>query len=297
MIIPYYVVEPVLDELGAETGEVEITSPIGLPTPIEIRNRWTYGLSLADAQGRSMDDQDILGFLMTAVKETERRLGILLKPTIIACNPDDRGLIQGLDYELEEQPYDYDIQKWANYGFIQLRQRYASQVSMFKLVSYAGQMTVDFMRYPEWIKLNKKHSQLQIVNRGGNGLTAGTGYGMAYGSTPFSTGLLSRTPQVFHVDYVAGLTPAQLTQDIKTIVAKQATVDVLGVAGDSTLAGMAGYSLSLDGISESFQSTASAMYGTYSAHITQLQSEIAEFFDPRKGGARTKMRGFTMGGI
>lgn len=291
-IIPYY-----LTELDESTGELVITSPVGLPTPAEIRSRWTYGLSLANAAGVTMDDRDILGFLMTAVKEVERRLGILLKPTIIACNPDDRGLIQGVDYELEEQPYDYDAQRWQSYGFLQLRQRYASQVTMFKLVSYAGQLTVDFMRYPEWIKLNKKASHLQIVNRGGNGMTAGIGYGMGYSSTPFSAGLLSRTPQVFHIDYVAGFSPGQLTEDIRSVIAKMAAVDVLGVAGDSTLAGMAGYSLSIDGISESFQSTASAMYGTYSAHINQMQTEIAAFFDPKIGGARTKMRGFTMGGI
>ncbi|WP_017814464.1 hypothetical protein [Paenibacillus shenyangensis] len=291
-IIPYY-----LTERDESTGELVITSPVGLPTPAEIRSRWTYGLSLANAAGVTMDDRDILGFLMTAVKETERRLGILLKSTIIACNPDDRGLIQGVDYELEEQPYDYDMQKWQSYGFIQLRQRYASQINAFRLVNYAGQLTVNFMDYPEWIKLNKKASHLQIVNRGGNGMTAGMGYGMGYNSTPFAAGLLSRTPQVFHIDYVAGLSPAQLTEDIRAVVAKMAAVDVLGVAGDSTLAGMAGYSLSIDGISESFQSTASAMYGTYSAHIVQLQSEVSAFFDPKIGGGRTKMRGFTMGGL
>ncbi len=291
-IIPYY-----LTGIDESTGELVITSPVGLPTPAEIRSRWTYGLSLANAAGVTMDDRDILGFLMTAVKEVERRLGILLKPTIIACNPDDRGLIQGVDYELEEQPYDYDAQRWQSYGFLQLRQRYASQVTMFKLVSYAGQLSIDFMHYPEWIKINKKASHLQIINRGGNGMTAGIGYGMGYSSTPFAAGLLSRTPQVFHVDYVAGLSSGQLTEDIRSVVAKMAAVDVLGVAGDSSLAGMAGYSLSIDGISESFQSTASAMYGTYSAHITQMQTEIANFFDPKFGGARTKMRGFTMGGI
>jgi hypothetical protein len=63
------------------------------------------------------------------------------------------------------------------------------------------------------------------------------------------------------------------------------------------MAGVAGYSLSLDGVAETFQSTASTMYGIYSAHITQLQQEVNDFFSPAGGGARTKMRGFTMGGI
>lgn len=160
-IIPYYETHK-----DPDTKEVIYTSPMGLPTPEEVRRRWCYGLSLADQTGQSMDDQDILGFLMAAVKDTERQLGIFLKPTVIRCNAEARGLVQGVDYEIEEPPYDYDVQRWQNFGFIQLRARYVSELAAFKLVTYGGQVSIDFMRYPEWIKLYKKSSQIHVVTKG-----------------------------------------------------------------------------------------------------------------------------------
>ncbi|MGG1673523.1 hypothetical protein ACIFOE_23355 [Paenibacillus sp. NRS-1783] len=290
-IIPYYETHE-----DPDTGEITYSSPVGLPTPEEVRKRWCYGLTLADKFGQPMDDRDILGFLMAAVKDTERQLGIFLKPTVIRCNSEVRGLEQGVDYEVEEPPYDYDAQRWQNFGFIQLRQRYANEISEFKLVAYGGQISIDFMHYSDWIKLYKKSSQLHVVTKG-RGVPMLGGYPTGYSAAPFAVGMLSRTPQVFHIDYTAGLTKEQLTEDIRAVIGKQAAVSVLGVAGDAAMAGVAGYSLSLDGVAESFTSTASAMYGTYSAHITQLQQEVNDFFSPAGGGARTKMRGFTMGGI
>ncbi|AKG36092.1 hypothetical protein [Paenibacillus durus] len=290
-IIPYYE-----SQEDPDTGEITYSSPVGLPTPDEVRRRWCYGLTLADQFGQTMEDRDILGYLLAAVKDTERQLGIFLKPTIIRCNAEARGLEQGVDYEIDEPAYDHDAQRWRNFGFLQLRQRYVSDLSAFKLVAYGGQVSIDFMQYPDWIKLYKKSSQLHVVTKG-EGVPMLGGYPTGYSTAPFAAPLLSRTPQVFHVDYTAGLTKEQLTEDIRAVVGKQAAVAVLGVAGDATLAGVAGYSLTLDGVAESFQSTASAMYGTYSAHITQLQQEVKDFFSPAGGGARTKMRGFTMGGI
>ncbi|MBE0335112.1 hypothetical protein [Paenibacillus sp. 23TSA30-6] len=290
-IIPYYETRE-----NPDTGEITYSSPVGLPTPEEVRKRWCYGLTLADKFGQPMDDRDILGFLMAAVKDTERQLGIFLKPTVIRCNAEARGLEQGVDYEVEEPAYDYDVQRWRNFGFIQLRQRFASKIEAFRLVTYGGQINIDFMEHQDWIKLYKKSSQLHVVTKGG-GVPVLAGYPAGYSAAPFAIGLLSQTPQVFHIDYTAGLTKEQLTEDIRAVIGKQAAVAVLGVASDAVMAGVSGYSLTLDGVAESFTSTASTIYGKYAAHITQLKQEVNDFFSPAGGGARTKMRGFTMGGI
>ncbi|WP_308722496.1 hypothetical protein [Paenibacillus polysaccharolyticus] len=290
-IISYY--ESVEDP---GTGEITYNSPVGLPTPAEVRRRWCFGLPLTDQYGQPMDDRDILSYLMMAVKDTERHLGIFLKPTVICCNVESRGLEQGEEYEVEEPPYDYDAQRWQNFGFLQLRQRYVSKLEAFKLVAYGGQVSVDFMHYPDWTKLYKKSGQLHVVSKSG-GVPMLGGYPSGYNTAPFAAPLLSRTPQVFHVDYTAGLTKEQLSEDIRAVVGKQAAIATLGVAGTAVLEGVSNYSLSLDGVVESVQTTASATNSTYSAHIKQLQQEVDSFFDPKTGGARTKMRGFTMGGI
>ena len=75
-----------------------------IPTVDEIRNRWCFGLPLIKDDGVAMSDADLGAFITKAVRLVERQLGILLKPTVIAANPYERGLVEGTDYEVAEPP-------------------------------------------------------------------------------------------------------------------------------------------------------------------------------------------------
>jgi hypothetical protein len=290
-ITPYYTV--IKDVDGTITS---VTSPTNLPTPSEVRNRWCYGLPLTNEAGRPMADADLLVFLEAAISRVERELGIFLKPTVIACNPDE-SMVKGEDYEKEEAPYDYDVKAWMTYGFLQLKQRPVQKITGLKLVLPNGQIIMDFMKRPEWIKLYKDNGQIHLVPYAGDpalfALLGGSQSGF-----PFVTGTMNRNlPQMIYVDYEAGYSLYEIPNDIRNVVAKIAAVDVLGIAGDAVLAGVASLSTSIDGLSESFSTTASATSATYGAHIKQYQEEIDSLFDPRKGAARTSERGFTMTGL
>jgi hypothetical protein len=100
-------------------------------------------------------------------------------------------------------------------------------------------------------------------------------------------------PQMIYVDYVAGYKIGAVPEDIRNAVAKIASIDILGIAGDAILAGVASLSTGIDGLSESFSTTASATNATYGAHILQYQKEVDALFNPKSGGARTSERGFT----
>jgi hypothetical protein len=171
------------------------------------------------------------------------------------------------------------------------------------------------MERPEWVKLYGKQGQIHIVPYAGDptlfAILGGsqTGY-------PFITGQLNTNlPQMHYIDYIAGLgmrtevetqdpTTGENTlvvkylipDDIVNVVAKIASIDILGIAGDAILAGVASMSTSIDGISESVSTTASATNATYGAHIIQYQKEIDTFFSSANGGvnARTSIRGITM---
>lgn len=268
-----------------------------LPTVTEIRETWCFGLPLNREDGTAMPDPDIQLYLDGAIRTVERKLGIFLKPTVIVSNPEERGLVEGVDYEKEEAPYDYSARDYSNWGFLQLRERPVQKLNGLKLVLPNGQIIVDFMTRPEWVKLYKDSGQLHIVPYAGDP-TLFVMLGGSQSGYPFVTGQINANlPQMWYVDYVAGYAQNRIPEDIRNVVAKIASIDVLGIAGDAVLAGVASLSTSIDGLSESFSTTASATNATYGAHILQYQKEVDSFFNPKEGGGRTSERGFTFVGL
>lgn len=283
-IIPYYTEGVDVD--GAKT----YTPQTNLPSPTELRKTWCFGLPLYEDDGSVMADEMLFTFLEGAIDRVERYLGIHLKPTAIACNPWERGLIEGTDYEREEPPYDYDAKSWMNYGFLQLRERHVQELTGFKLVLPNGQIIMDFMTRPEWVKLYAEAGQLHIVPYAGDP-TLFALLGGSISGYPFVTGTMNRNlPQMIYVDYVAGYAQGKIPKNIRNVVAKIAAVDALGVAGTAITGGLASLSTSIDGLSENTSYTGA---GLYSNHIKQFQTDIDAFFDPRKEGARTAERGIT----
>lgn len=276
------------------------TTDTNLPLPSEIRNRWCFGLPLSKDDGEVMSDEDIMQFLQSAVRRTERELGIFLKPTVIKANPSERGLIEGVDYDVAEPAYDYDARAYKQYGFLQLRQRPVQKVTSLKMVLPNGLPIIDFMRdanTSKWIKLYEKSGQIHIVPYAGDPtlfyMLGGTSSGY-----PFVTGMLNANlPQMLYVDYVAGYKQYQIPEDIRNVVAKIATIDVLGIAGDAVYVGLASFSTGIDGVSESTSLTASATAATYGAHILQYQKEVDNLFSVKKGSVRASERGITMTGL
>jgi hypothetical protein len=289
------------NELATSEGVKSYTTDTNLPTPSEIRNRWCFGLPLNKEDGTVIPDEDIHMFLIGAIRTVERKLGIFLKPTTIMCNPEERGLVQDVDFDVEEAPYDYDARAYKQYGFLQLFQRPIQRILGLKMILPNGNPIIDFMAEEsrrKWVKLDKKAGQVRIVPYAGDptifALLGGsqTGY-------PFVTGMINQNlPHMFHVDYIAGYEAYKIPEDIRNAVAKMAAIDVLGIAGDAVLAGVASLSTSIDGLSESFSTTASATNATYGAHILQYQKEVDTLFDPKEGaGLRTSERGITMIGL
>jgi hypothetical protein len=270
--------------LTKEDDTFTVSDPV--VTPSEIRNKWCFGLPLNKSDGSVISDADIYGYIKGAVNEVERKLSIALKPQTIRCNASARALALTA-YDVEEPPYDYDFKQFSQWGYLQLRKRPVLSVDDIKIVLPNGQEVLNLM---QWLKLYKKPAQLHVVPYAGTPFMMVNVPGIAF---PLLSGNLGRNlPQAIWVDYTAGMSP--VPEDIKNVIAKIASIDVLGIAGDAILAGIASLSTSVDGLSESYSTTASATNATYGAHILQYQKEIDNFFDPKSGGARTYYKGFSM---
>jgi hypothetical protein len=247
-----------------------------------------------------MADEDLHTFLMGAIREVERKIGIYLKPTTIMCNPEERGLVEGVDYDKEEAPYDYDAKQYMQYGFLQLFERPVQKILSLKMILPNGNEIIDFMydnNRQKWVKLNKKAGQIRIVPYAGDP-TIFALMGGSQAGYPFVTGMINANlPHMFHVDYIAGYEAYQIPEDIRNAVAKIASINVLGIAGDAVLAGVASLSTGIDGLSESFSTTASATNATYGAHQLQYQKEVDALFSVKGGALRSSERGITMIGL
>lgn len=269
-------------------------SETNIPTVTEMKTRWCKGLPLTDEFGDPIDDLDIQEYIEAAVKDIERRLGVFLKPTVIVASAGSRGLEEGVDYDLEEPPYDYDAKAWFNYGFLQLRQRPLIELTELKLVLPNNQIVMDFMTNPDWIKLQKKGGQLQIVPYAGDPTLFNLA-GSTLAGYPFLTGAIGGDiPQMLYVSYVAGYAKGKIPKDVVQIVAKQAATTLLGVAGDALKSGVTNTNTTIDGLTESVNYTASANATLYNARIQLYKQDVEDFFDPRKGDARGHEHGIMM---
>lgn len=285
-----------------------------LPTVDHIRTRWCFGLplyaksnTLWTRAGEVMKDPDIQSFIDSAVKEVERFLGVYLKPTIIKCTHTvySQQLVEGVDFDLSEPPYDYYYDQYSNWGFMQTREYPFISVEGLKMALPNNQAAIDFAHPAtgglppnpaSWIKINGEVGQVRIVPYSGGSAVLAAGLGT---SSMFLGSFSRNLPQALCLDYTAGFATGKVPPDIVNVVAKIAACDLLGIASEALLAGVASVSTGIDGLSQSYTTTASAENMTYGAHIIQYRKDVDSFFnvsggggDIRNGSARTYYKGF-----
>jgi len=86
-------------------------------------------------------------------------------------------------------------------------------------------------------------------------------------------------PHTFRVKYTAGFANSNLDNEfpemLRDYVGKLAAIQLLHIAGDLVLGpGIASESINLDGVGQTVNSTASAMYAGYSARINGYRQEL-----------------------
>jgi hypothetical protein len=127
-----------------ETGPMGYTfgnykAPEGLwgeiQTPDDLRYTWLWGIDFRASNGQPYTDEQIRFFINDAVTQIERELKITIKKTRIMCEPDRRGLTQGVDYDVEESYYPFKQERIQRKGMIKTRKRPIRLVSRLDLVS------------------------------------------------------------------------------------------------------------------------------------------------------------------
>lgn len=242
-------------------------SPI--PTVKDLKDRYLHGVDLRDNRGVSVKRSVFQFYIDAAISALEHELQITINPTTYV------------------ETHDYRFEEYYAWGFIQLRRKPA--ISVTKL-EYKLAKDNPFVEVPTaWIQLESHPAQIQIVPT-----TASIG--------EFNLGNLSYMPRtlVFNPDwpsffrftYTAGFENGKTPAIISQTIGMMAALQMLNIAGDLILgAGIASTGISLDGLSQSVASTASASYSGYGARIELYQKDLKHNIEILKGyyGRKVKL--------
>ena len=260
-----------------DLAKVDDVTPadIGL-TPYMIK-KYMFGLKIVDPDTKQELDDSVYEHLIdTKIPYAEQQLGIAILPRIIA-----------------NERHDYYANDFMHYNYIQTYERPILQVNSVEMM-YNNQRLEKFPT--SWLKVYTRTGEIEVnpavivgdssVMNGGDAYMNGT---QAISSAPLwgLPGIASTdvVPQALQYTYVAGMLPPtrrgitrdwEVPLDLVQLIAKYVLRELLEIWGDLIIgAGIAGESLSVDGISESTTTTQSAMYTGGAARIKLIDDTIA----------------------
>lgn len=215
---------------------------------------YLFGLDLTDDTGTPMPDRLYEHFIKSAVDWVEKRLDIPI-----------------IEKSITEERHDYFKEDYNSYIWLETREYPVIAVTEVKMVM-PGEVTTQTFD-DDWIHLREESGQINIVP--GTGGPSNTLF-LANGEwLPYFNGRGRHIPDVFRITYRAGF--ETVPANIIDIVGKVASYGPLNIAGDLLGgAGIASQSLSIDGLSQTFNTTSSATNAGYGARLLQYSKEMKE---------------------
>lgn len=218
----------------------------------ELVTNYMFGLELVDPKGNPFPESMIIGYLNSAISYAEGLFDICLtKQTVV------------------DENHDYERNDYMNWGYIQLFKRPIQKVTKLQLM-YGTRPSFEVP--VDWIKIDKMGGKIQLFPSSGNSNA------LIINQSGVIFGLNQRwsyAPQMWSIDYEAGMNANEIPPELKELIYKQATCNIMTVWGDLILgAGIASQSISIDGLSQSIGTTQSAMYGGASARVESYRQDI-----------------------
>lgn len=235
----------------------------------QVKQNYLFGLDTTDDTGAEMPDELYQYYIDAAIDWLEHKLDIAIR-----------------QYTIGIERHDYYREDYREYIWLETDLFPAIQIDSIKLV-LPSNSDEQYTFLNEWIQLDRESGQIQISP----GISpAGT---LLLGSStwfPHWKWANRRIPGAFHIAYKAGFgTPDPskpgdshpkldtLPTVIKEIVGKLSSFGPLNIMGDLLGgAGIASQTISLDGLSQSFNTTSSATNAGYGARLVQYNKEIKD---------------------
>lgn len=253
-------------------------------TADDMRQTYLWGVPFTSSGGVQYTDPQIRAMIDATVAEFEKVLNLTIKRRVIKCADD---LTPESVFDDTEDAYYYHRMNWNAGGRINLKRRPVLSVERFDLYTITQGKIMDLV---PWLKIDHRKGVLHFYPRMDK-----SGVMKVYPA--FLTQGYLRAFSYDHgyrIDYTAGFEDAsKVPDDLRDIIGKAAACRLLNIIGDGLIAGFASMSLGMDGLSESFSTTASATNAMYGARINQYLKEIETYLKQNKN----KFGSFVMGSI
>lgn len=225
----------------------------GLLTVAQLKARYLFGIDLTNDAGEPLPDEVFAHYILSAIRWFETTVDISLLPT------------------LYQESHDYYRGDYYAFNFIPLDNYPVQELREFRVQYPSGQNVITFP--PEWIRLDATAGHVQIVPTSGTLSEILVGQGGSF--LPAVYNGMEYLPQLFNFQYVAGFGEGQVPRNIIDIIGKFASFGPFNIFGDLIAgAGIGNLSLSLDGLSQTIGTTASATNAGYGARLKQYGDEI-----------------------
>ena len=225
-----------------------------LLTTQDIKRRYLFGVEFIDNQGNGMEEVVYQDAILDAISDFEHTFNLTLTPTTY----------------IERR--DYIWADYRNFGMLQLNHCPVIQV---KSVKVKINNTDTLSELPlDWVRVYSESGKIQITPTQGS---FGTFNINSSGYVPSIFGSTGNFPQLFEVTYVAGFEQNKIPRFINSYIGLNAAIPLLLIAGDLIIgAGISSQSISLDGLSQSVNSTLSAENNGYGGRIKVYKEELKE---------------------
>jgi len=222
-------------------------------TPTWLKKNFLTGLQFVDEHGTEYGDDFFDYHLSNAVAKLEKLCDIAI-----------------LELDIKSEEHDYLVTDYLNWGWMQLYKVPVKQVNELRGVYPLG---TNVVKYPnEWIQVNGEAGQINVVPT--QGAIGAVIIGQGGDFVPLVYGGVSRVPNLWQVDYVAGMDPDNMPRMVVEGIAKLACMDLLTIVSDTTRpVGVTSQSASVDGLSQSQSYAVPAFQG-------RLQRYTADLYGP-----------------
>jgi hypothetical protein len=246
-------------------------------------------LTFTDRAGNLVNypDTSILRRIKAAVNTLERRLQIDIWPRKVitrahALHPE---MVQGVDYDIDEDPLDYLARDFFAQGYVKLRRWPIIRLDGMQFRFPENVVIHDMPQ--EWLRVYHQTGQVHIIAVAGS--TMPVIIGREGGFLPLLTASLQRSgvPQLVYVQYTSGVdwqneefsrgwnAGQEFYEDLRQAIQYQAKISVL-IDLSAFALGIGSESLSEDGQSESV-SYARGKNGIYGQEIEGLEAQVDQF--------------------
>ncbi len=220
----------------------------------ELKTNYLFGLDLTNDQGVEYPDSLYEFYIRAAVSWIELKLDIPLRTKRIV-----------------EEEHDYFREDYDKFISLETDVFPILEVEEIKLVLPGEQVVQVFD--PSWLHVLKEAGQINLVP--GTGTAGSILLGASGAWIPLIYGNNRWIPRAFRVTYTAGFNP--IPEVLRDVVGKTASFGPLNIAGDLLGgAGIASQSVSIDGLSQNFNTTSSATSAGYGARLLQYSRELKE---------------------